>query len=194
MSEEDWTAFLEEIRKRCLRSQEGPDILRWGYSPKGSFSVKEAYSIRMTRIEEKEDIWRKIWEVNLWPKVALFVWLVVRKRILTGENLRKWGIVGPSQCCLCLQAEDTMGHIMDIFPFAESIWDKGAMMFRRSDRIHGLPSQTIRDWNQCAFTSPILRTIWNAFLGMAMWCIWKERNERIFRGQRKIPEEIWNVV
>ena len=145
MSEEDWTAFLEEIRKRCLKSQEGPHILWWGYSLKGSFSVKEAYSIRMTRIEEKEDIWRKIWEVNLWPKVAFFVWLVVRKRILTGENLRKQRIVGPSQCCLCLRAEETMGHILDSFPFTETIWDRGAMMFRRSDRIRGLPSQTIRD-------------------------------------------------
>ena len=145
MSEEYWTAFLEEIRKHCLRSQEGPDILRWGYSPKCSFSVKEAYSIRMTRIEEKEDIWRKIWEVNLWPKVALFVWFVVRKRILSRENLGKWGIVGPSQCCLCLRAEDTMGHILDSCPFTATIWDRGAMMFRRSDRIRGLPSQTIRD-------------------------------------------------
>ena len=182
------------MRNRCIRAQEGSDILRWGYSTKGSFSFKEAYSIRISGSEEKDDTWRKIWEVNLWPKVALFVWLVVRKRILTGENLRKRGIIGPSQCCLCLHAEDTMGHILDSCPFAASIWDRGAMMFRRSDRVRGLPSQTIKDWNQRAFSNPILNTIWNAFPGMAMWCIWKERNARIFRGLSKNPEEIWNTV
>ena len=56
MSEEDWEAFLEELRKRFIRTQAGPDILRWGYYPKGDFSVKEAYSIRMTRNMELDDI------------------------------------------------------------------------------------------------------------------------------------------
>ena len=67
-------------------------------------------------------------------------------------------------------------------------------MFRRSDRIRGLPSQTIRDWNQRAFINPILRSIWNAYPGMVMWCIWKERNARIFHGLHKILKEIWSVV
>ena len=47
MSEDDWEAFQEELNKRFIKAQEGPDILRWGYSSKGSFSVKDAYSIRM---------------------------------------------------------------------------------------------------------------------------------------------------
>ena len=67
-----------------------------------------------------------------------------------------------------------MGHLLDSCPFVAVIWDKGVLMFRRSDRARGLPSQTIRDWNPRAFTNPILRTIWDAFPGMAMWCIWKE--------------------
>ena len=93
----------------------------------------------MTRNVEMDDIWKKIWDVNLWPKVALFVWLAVRGRILTCDNLRKRGIIGPYQCCMCHQVEETMGHLLEICPFAAVIWDKGAMMFRRSDRIRGQP-------------------------------------------------------
>ena len=95
-SEEEWEAFHEELNKRFIKAQEGPDILRWGYSTRGSFSVKEAYSIRISRNAVSDDIWKKNWTVNLWPKVALFVWLVARGRILTCENLRKRGILGPS--------------------------------------------------------------------------------------------------
>ena len=97
---------------------------------KGSFSVKEAYSIRILRNVVNDDIWKKTWTANLWPKVALFVWLVVRKRILTIDNLRKRGIQGPSQCCLCYQAEESMGHLLDNCPFDSIVWDKGAMRFR----------------------------------------------------------------
>ena len=86
-SEEDWEAFHEELRKFFIKAQEGLDILRWGYSSRGSFSVKEAYSIRILRNATMDDIWKKIWTVNLWPKVALFAWLVARGRILTCENL-----------------------------------------------------------------------------------------------------------
>ena len=129
-SEEDWEAFHEELNKLFIKAQEGPDISRWGYSSKGSFSIKEAYSIRISRNAAIDDIWKKIWTVNLWPKVALFVWLVVRGRILTSDNLRKRGIHGPSQCFLCYQAEESMSHLLDNCPFTASMWDKGAMSFR----------------------------------------------------------------
>ena len=56
MSEEEWGAFQEELNKRFVKFQERPDILWWGYSSKGSFSVKEAYIIRMSRNMEMDDI------------------------------------------------------------------------------------------------------------------------------------------
>ena len=140
VSDQEWEAFHEELNKRFIKVQEGPDILRWGYTTKGSFSIKEAYSIRISRNAVTDDIWKKRWTANLWPKVALFFWLVVRERILTIDNLRKQGIQGPSQCCLCYQAEESMGHLLDSFPFASTVWDKGTMRFRKSDRIWGQPS------------------------------------------------------
>ena len=129
-SEEDWEVFHEEMNKCFIKAQEGLDILRWGYSPRGSFSVKEAYSIRISRNVVIDDIWKKIWTVNLWSKVALFVWLVVRGRILTSDNLRKREIHGPFQCCLCYQAKESMSHSLDSYPFAAALWDKGVMRFR----------------------------------------------------------------
>ena len=116
-SEEDWEVFHEEMNKCFIKAQEGPDILRWGYSPRGSFSVKEAYSIRISRNAVSDDIWKKIWIVNLWPKVALFVWLVARGRILTCDNLRKRGILRPYQCCLFFQVEEMMSYFPDKCPF-----------------------------------------------------------------------------
>ena len=179
-SEEDWDAFQEELNKRFIKVQDGPDILRWGYSNKGSFSVKENYSIRIARNAMNDDIWKKNWIANLWPKVSLFVWLVIREKILTSDNSRKRGIHGPSQCYLCYTAKELMNHLLDSFPFAAAMWDKGVMRFRRSDRRRGQPSQTLREWCPSAYKNPIIRTIWDSFPGMVMWCIWKERNARIF--------------
>ena len=38
--------------------------------------------------------------MNPWLEVATFLWLVIYKRFLTGENLRRQGVVGLSQCTL----------------------------------------------------------------------------------------------
>ena len=100
-SEVDWEAFQEELSKRFIKAQDGLDVLRWGYTTRGSFNIREAYNIRITHHTVEDDIWKQIWAVNLCPKVSLFVWLVVQGRILTSENLRKWGVQGSSQCCLC---------------------------------------------------------------------------------------------
>ena len=125
----EWDAFQEEILNPFIRIKEGPDIMRWGYIDKGTFSIKEVYNIRIRNQIEEEETWKKIWTLNLWPKVGLFTWLLVKGRILTCENLRKRGVQGPSQCYMCFQAKETMSHLLDNCPFVAAIWDKGAMGF-----------------------------------------------------------------
>ena len=69
-SKEDWEAFQEELNKRFIKVQEGPDILRWGYSTRGSFSVKEAYSIMILRNAANDDIWKKYGHPTSGPRLA----------------------------------------------------------------------------------------------------------------------------
>ena len=94
---DDWGDFQEEMIQHFVKVKKGLDILRWGYTNRGSIIIEEAYNIRLGNHEEDERIWKKKWTMNLWPKVSLFVWLVVRGRILTNENLRHCGVKGPSQ-------------------------------------------------------------------------------------------------
>jgi hypothetical protein len=46
-------------------------------------------------------------------KTKLFMWLVHHKKILTWDNIRKRGILGPSICQLCKAEEETMEHILN---------------------------------------------------------------------------------
>ena len=45
MNMADWDAFQEEILNHFIEIKEGLDILRWGYTNKGTFNIKEAYNI-----------------------------------------------------------------------------------------------------------------------------------------------------
>jgi len=135
----------QELSHRQIRAHPGPDKLRWGYRMEGNFSIKEAFHLaRGPPAANPDPFWKKLWEAKLWPKITLFLWLVIRGRVLTWDNLQKRGFTGPSQCVLCCQNSEDMRHILDSCPMALDLWDRGATLFHRSDRKHSSPQDTIR--------------------------------------------------
>jgi hypothetical protein len=90
------SAWHYHAGRRKIPIREGPDILRWGHSTSGNFSVKEAYYLQGNyHNQETDNIWNKIWNKALWPKVSTFLWLIIHNRILTWDNLRKGASLGP---------------------------------------------------------------------------------------------------
>ena len=65
-------AFTDTIKERVIRAPGGHDVLRWGYSQKGVFSIKEAYNLVNQRTRDQNPLWMQVWTLNPWPKVATF--------------------------------------------------------------------------------------------------------------------------
>ena len=81
---------MKEVESRKIKACEGRDILRWGNSMKGSFTVKEAYYLSETQVIDVENLeWKTIWGSKWWPKVSLFIWLVAKNKILTWDRIKK---------------------------------------------------------------------------------------------------------
>ena len=151
----------EELAKRKIPRTEGEDILRWGYGTQGTFSTSEAYQLQ-TCIDPSpaSEIWQKLWNLKLWPKVTLFLWLVLHSSILTWDNLLKRGFTGPSICIFCGEAEETMNHLLNICPYSTQIWDQAAIIMRISDRLKNSVIETLENWRDAAFHSPVLNRVW----------------------------------
>ena len=86
-------------------------------------------------------------------KMTTFNWLVLKKSIFKGGNLRKRGMFDPSKFPLCLSEEESMDHLLDCYPFSSSLQDRVAIIFYRSDRIRGQPDKNIKEWNFKSFTN-----------------------------------------
>jgi len=193
--EEDWKSLQELLSERQIRTREGQDRLRWGHQAKGTFSVKEAYSILAgwSNLKPKKE-WVRLWDAKIWPKISVFLWLVCKRRILTWDNLRKRGMQGPSWCVMCGKEEETLDHLLDTCDLASSLWDKGAQLFRRTDRQRGTPDKTIQHWEEEPFSNPILNRLWAALPGFLIWIVWKERNRRIFNHTVKSCDDLWGRI
>lgn len=114
VTEDQKTIFGKELDSRKIKKRGGRDILRWGKETKGTFTIKEAYKVKIQQEQgEEEQKWRRIWRNKWWPKIKMFAWLVGRKRILTWDLIQKRGFSGPSRCCLCYSDEEGQEHLFN---------------------------------------------------------------------------------
>eukprot|EP00253_Pinus_taeda_P029073 PITA_29073 len=187
------TDVLEnELKKRNIRSQVGADILRWGYTLKGSYSTTEAYNLVGDFPIRPDPLWGRIWSFKAWPKITHFLWMVGHQKILTWDRLRRRNFQGPSICHNCFQNEETQQHLLDSCPLANQIYNKISFRCQRRCKVNNDIIDTIRQWPKSPYSCAILNHLWNIIPGITLWNIWKERNRRIFKNQNSTIEIIWN--
>eukprot|EP00253_Pinus_taeda_P029227 PITA_29227 len=173
--------FNESILKRKIRKTEEDDKLRWGLKGNGNFSLKEARNI-LERNEQGEILpWSsKVWDNLLWPKIITFLWLLMRNKTLTWDNLRKKGFVGPSRCPMCLEEPESLNHLFNTCEWALQLWCWMEWILSSSDRQLDSIHSTILNWRTDFSGTQRVNNIWKSAPGFLLWSIWKERNRRIF--------------
>ena len=77
-----------KLRCENTRLSNSSDKTIWALSAKG-FTIKSVYS--QLRCDSIKVSFRFLWKIKLPQKIKFFLWLSVRDRILTKENLRKQG-------------------------------------------------------------------------------------------------------
>jgi hypothetical protein len=86
----DLQHWKQATTQRRIRKSTDQDILRWGYTPHGSFTLKEGYTLQEKFHNlQKDSIWTTIWKSKLWPKISTFLWLLLQNKILTWDNLQR---------------------------------------------------------------------------------------------------------
>lgn len=126
--------FAHKTRKEIMpiplqQNTAGLDVLVWKENQSQSFSMKSAYrvAIRMkekTRIEHsttntERPIWRKLWKLNVPPKVRIFLWRACTNVLPTRENLNRRRVEVDPRCEICCQQPESVGHLL-----WESRWHK----------------------------------------------------------------------
>ena len=89
-SEDEILKITEALQDLYICKNNQQDKLRWGMTPKGTFSIQEAYRIQggFTQVPD-ETIWKNLWKANLWPKISIFVLLLTINK--NNFNWRKFG-------------------------------------------------------------------------------------------------------
>ena len=110
------------------------DKLIWVGNRKGVFTVKSAYYVALNLVDCTDEgessfgdpwerLWRRIWHLNIPPKVKFFAWRACLNALPTMVNLKKRGI-GENGLCPCCGSElKAISHSLIRHEVAKKVWD-----------------------------------------------------------------------
>lgn len=111
--DDNWTNFFVGSSKNLILSNLAIEVNR-NKTESGDYEVKDGYKY----IYSKQNLSKFFlpltlcWDRIFLLKVGLFLWAVVKGRILTMKWFRKFGYQGPSHCPLCEREKESMDHLL----------------------------------------------------------------------------------
>lgn len=137
-----------------------------------------------------------MWRIEAPPKIKFFIWLLLKGKILTAENLRRRGIIGPSKCPNCCKSEETMHHLFIECPVVVDCWGKMASIRNINWEPQRTIVETIYKWRKdCPWKekrSSLGKRVWNALPRNLLWRIWLARNHKVFQDKGSSIRKIYN--
>jgi hypothetical protein len=165
--------------------QEGfDDFPAWHPDPKGVFSVRSAYKLRLklkdvaagetsssTAANPTTDAsskWKRIWSLNTPRKISMFLWRLGHNSLPVKMNLRRRGVELDTLCPMCHRLDEDCGHIFLKCRFAKSVWREANLESIREELLHCTDAlQTVDallklDENSRLLSITLLWKIWSA--------------------------------
>lgn len=164
-------------------------VIRWKWSSGGQYSAKSFYA---TYMGGGKTSWGfpEIWKCKIPATVKIFVFLTLQDRILTQDRLQIFHIPFRQGCHMCKNSVlETGVHLLFFCPYARQVWALLAARLNLSLLISGV---RIEDVWCCSREGRGSRSTkeWCLWFSCALWHIWKQRNERVFRNQEMSPKHL----
>ncbi|CAN1789663.1 Putative ribonuclease H protein At1g65750 [Linum perenne] len=174
--------IVEQVMGRsALRDDLGPDSWVWGDAHDGRFKINSAYRMLHNQDSYRENgLFSKIWKWDGPYRIKLFLWLALHERLMTNVERVRRHLVDSSICPRCGARAETVCHVLRDCPIAIGVWrELGFDTTRSSWR------GSVADW-----FSNVLWGDRGTLFGVALWMIWKSRNESIFTDSNPTPPQI----
>ena len=179
-----WNKLLDMCSQVVL--SEEPDKVNWLLTSSGQFSVKSLYQY----IIAKRVVFpfKFLWKLKVPLKIKAFIWLVIKGRILTKDNLCKKGWKGTNKCEFC-DANEYIDHLFFTCSLARFLWNVvGSALGNPQTPLsffdlcqNWLPKYTGKDRMVIAIGTTAL-----------LWSIWKARNKSCF--QSSLPRDPTDII
>lgn len=112
------------IKAIPLTSTPRPDILSWGYTKNGLFSVRTAYMLGMSiPLQPRNACWDLVWRSDIPPKIRHFLWKMVAGILPTRSLLAHRHIIEDATCPFCSMCPENISHTFFDCVQVQELWE-----------------------------------------------------------------------
>ena len=167
----------------------------WKYT-ENKYSVTKVWN-EIRQKENKVSWHRLLWSNFVIHRHAVIVWMALLNRLPTLDRMVAWGLNVSRTCRFCQQAMETRNHLFFGCSYSKEVWKAVLQLCGLQRDVHDWSTElnwAIKKLKGRSLLTIILRVAWRAFL----YCIWRERNQRICRQRvgtvSSIVEQIKSIV
>lgn len=135
------------------------------------FSIKTTYNISSSLLhDEKHDLWKRVWNLNIPNKMRSFLWLVIHKKIMCNAERSYRGFTTVADCSKCSGELEDVNHIFWSCTVAKQIW----ISLLSNQEILKHNSMTFEEWidhNLRNKPMGIIDADWNVTFSVTIWWI-----------------------
>ncbi|XP_074315339.1 uncharacterized protein LOC141651530 [Silene latifolia] len=179
---ESWKSLLK-VRDDLLQKTGTIDVAKTVLQScvrNGKFSLSLAYE--QLRDKERTVRWGKtVWNRAVLPKHSVIMTLALQGKLATVDHLNKKGMMIVNRCVLCKAALESHSHLFFKCPYSATLWQSLMLWMKVLGRTNSLKQEIA--WISNRHARRHWKTSW--YLGCMhtlVYCLWEERNFRIFRG------------
>ncbi|KAK2652739.1 hypothetical protein Ddye_012595 [Dipteronia dyeriana] len=161
------------------------DDLAWSLCPNGCFSVFSFYGqlehcgmgASSGFIDEESQLWNNICP----PKVEVFVWQLLKGRVLVKEFMYRLGCCPSNglECPLCKSDTESIDHLFIRCLCSWKVWSS----YMRWWNVYGCITKSLKDWFlglDVLCPSVSHGRAWRVCFKVTIWAIWEARNQIVF--------------
>lgn len=139
--------------------------------------------------------WRKLWKLNIPPKIRVFGWKLMHQCLPIGETLLKRHIHTQGNCPLGCPETETYDHLFLKCPFSCAVWFGLNITIRTSFILEGIIQWLKTLINNCHNQDHNLEN--NKIAAEVLWTCWtiyNQRNAHCFRGEEASPGNTLHII
>lgn len=167
------------------------DQVLWKWTASASYTAKSIYKMFVTggkvRCENSY-----VWQLPVPPTVRIFVYFMLKGKILTGDVRvrRKMSNEGSCQMCRNCPSESVL-HLLFLCPNAVQIWFGVSLQMGFRVMIPRMAIEEIicKSREQAHMEGVQQAKLWDSVFWCTCWMIWRQRNELIF-SDKLLPPHI----
>lgn len=158
----------------------------------GKFHIHALY--KAIRPQQEKVAWRRaICNNKATPRSVFVLWLAVQDRLATKDRLIKWHMQCDPVCVLCGKTAETLQHLFFVCDYSSEVWTKVLATLQFTLPCHQFEEALVLA-SKCGRKHTNKAQLFTMCYAEAIYGLWIERNNRIFRDIKQTAEYLANSI